>query len=77
MDTDCQEIRYDDGVYLLLRKMQGEWYITDVILSSAPDTFLPVYTVRNILRGFMSVIALVFTGWRHQVGRSDKKAVIV
>lgn len=77
MDTDCQEIRYDDGVYLLLRKMQGEWYITDVILSSAPDTFLPVYTVRNILRGFMSVIALVFTGWRHQVGKTDKKAVIV
>ena len=77
MDTDCQEIRYDDGVYLLLRKMQGEWYITDVILSDAPDTFLPVYAVRNILRGFMSVIALVFTGWRHQVGKTDKKAVIV
>ncbi len=77
MDTDCQEIRYDEGVYLLLRKMQGEWYITDVILSVAPDTFLPVYTVRNVLRGFMSVITYVFTGWRHQVGKTDKKAVIV
>ncbi len=77
MDTDSQDIRYDDGIYLLLRKMQGEWYITDVILSSAPDTFLPVYMVRNVLRGFMSVIALVFTGWRHQVGKTDKKAVIV
>ena len=77
MDTDCQEIRYDDGIYLLLRKMQGEWYITDVILSDAPDTFLPVYTVRNVLRGFMSVIALVFTGWRNQVGKTEKKAVII
>lgn len=77
MDTECQEIRYDDGIYLLLRKMQGEWYITDVILADGPDTFLPVYTVRNILRGFMSVISLVFTGWRAQFGKTDKKAVIV
>ncbi len=77
MDTDCQEVRYDDGIYLLLRKMQGEWYITDVILAEAPDIFLPIYTVRNVLRGFMSVIALVFTGWRHQVGKTEKKAVIV
>lgn len=77
MDTDCQEIRYDDGIYLLLCKMQGEWYITDVILSPSPTTFLPVYTVRSILRGFRSVIALIFSGWQHQVGKTEKKAVII
>lgn len=30
LDTECQEVRYVDGVYLLLRKSQGVWYITDV-----------------------------------------------
>ena len=30
LDTECQEVRYIDGVYLLLRKSQGVWYITDV-----------------------------------------------
>ncbi len=77
MDTECQEIRYDDGFYLLLRKMQGVWYITDVILSDVTNTFLPVYTVRSALRGVMSVITLVFSGWRRQFGKADKKAVIV
>ena len=30
LDTECQEVRYVDGVHLLLRKSQGIWYITDV-----------------------------------------------
>lgn len=77
MDTDCHEIRYDAGIYLLLRKEGGIWYITDVILSDAPDTFLPVYSVRSILRGIMTVIALVFTGWHYQSGKNNRKAVIV
>lgn len=31
LDEGCQEVRYEDGVYLLLKKMQGVWYITDVL----------------------------------------------
>ncbi len=77
MDTECQEVRYDDGIYLLLHKSQGEWYITDVILSDAPDAFLPVYIVRNVLRGLFSVIELVFSGWRAQYGQSSQKVVFV
>ena len=30
LDTGCQELRYDGGVHLLLRKVQGTWLITDV-----------------------------------------------
>ena len=30
LDEGCQEVCYENGVYLLLRKMQGVWYITDV-----------------------------------------------
>ena len=25
LDTECQEVRYEDGVYLLLRRTQGVW----------------------------------------------------
>ena len=32
LDTGCQELRYDGGVHLLLRKVQGTWLITDVFL---------------------------------------------
>ena len=27
LDEGCQEVCYEEGVYLLLRKMQGVWYI--------------------------------------------------
>ena len=27
LDEGCQEVRYEDGVYLLLKKIQGVWYI--------------------------------------------------
>ena len=30
LDEGCLEICYENGVYLLLRKMQGVWYITDI-----------------------------------------------
>ena len=32
LDTECQEVRYVDGVYLLLRRSQGIWYIMDYSL---------------------------------------------
>ena len=30
LDEGCQEVCYENGVYLLLRRMQGVWYITDI-----------------------------------------------
>ena len=37
LDTECQEVRYVDGVYLLLRRSQGIWYITDVFAAEEGD----------------------------------------
>ena len=34
LDTICQEVRFDDNVYLLLKRCQGVWLITDVGLIS-------------------------------------------
>ncbi len=77
LDTKCQEVRYDDGVYLLLRRTQGVWYITDVFLTESPEAFVPVYTVKTILRGIFSVLTLVFTGWRALISEAERKAVVI
>ena len=43
LDTECQEVRYVDGVYLLLRRSQGIWYITDVFAAEEGDDYEPMY----------------------------------
>ena len=44
LDTQCQEVCYDSGIYLLLRRTQGTWYITDIVLMDAAAGFVPVFT---------------------------------
>lgn len=39
LDTECQEVRYVDGVYLLLRRSQGIWYIMDVFAAEEGDGY--------------------------------------
>ena len=51
LDTQCQEVCYDSGIYLLLRRTQGTWYITDIVLTDAAAGFVPVFTWERIRRG--------------------------
>lgn len=39
LDEGCQEVCYENGVYLLLRKMQGMWYITDIFATEETVTY--------------------------------------
>ena len=75
LDTDCQEVHYADGVYLLLRKVQGTWYITDVILAEEPEGFAPLYIWTTIKRGVAHLLARVLVGWRDLIGKQDGKQV--
>ena len=47
LDEGCQEVRYEDGVYLLLKKMQGVWYITDVFAAEEAVAYEPVFFGRS------------------------------
>ena len=49
LDTQCQEVCYDGGVYLLLRRTQVTWYITDVVLTDSEAGFVPAW--ERIRRG--------------------------
>lgn len=64
LDTECQEVRYVDGVYLLLRKSQGVWYITDVFTAEEAVGYEPVYFWQRIKRGASYIIARLLIGWR-------------
>jgi hypothetical protein len=64
LDTICQEIHYDSGLYMLLMKCQGVWYITEVWTTSAPTGFVPVYLWQKVKRGWRDFIAQVLSGWR-------------
>lgn len=64
LDTECQELRYDERIVLLLKKVQGIWYITDVFMIAEPDGFAPVYIWERIKRGCDYVLAHILVGWR-------------
>ena len=69
-DTICQEIRYDDGVYLLLKRVQGEWLITDVCVdesetgsSKEKHTFFPILIWRRVRNGVRTALIQTLCGW--------------
>lgn len=64
LDTECQEVRYVDGVYLLLRKSQGVWYITDVFTADEAVGYEPIYFWQRIKRGASYILARLLIGWR-------------
>ena len=64
LDTECQELRYDGGVHLLLRKVQGTWLITDVFCTEETVAFAPVYFWTRIRRGCSDTLAKLLIGWR-------------
>ena len=64
LDTECQEVRYVDGVYLLLRKSQGVWYITDVFTADEAVGYEPIYFWQRIKRGTSYILTRLLIGWR-------------
>ena len=64
LDTECQEVRYVDGVYLLLRKSQGVWYITDVFTAEEVVNYEPMYFWQRFKRGTSYLLVRLLIGWR-------------
>ena len=64
LDESCQEVCYENGVYLLLRKMQGVWYVTDVFAAEEAVAYEPVFLWKRIRRGVDFILAHVLSGWR-------------
>ena len=69
LDEGCQEVRYENGVYLLLRKMQGMWYITDIFATEETVAYEPVFFWKQIKRGVNLILAHILSGWRQLTER--------
>ena len=69
LDTQCQEVCYDSGIYLLLRRTQGPWYITDIVLTDAAAGFVPVFTWERIRRGAPGALRRVLPCRHNQAAR--------
>lgn len=64
LDTECQELRYDGGIYVLLKKVQGEWLIAGVFCMGETVSFAPVYSWTKVKRECSEVITRRLIGWR-------------
>ena len=69
LDEGCQEVCYENGVYLLLRRMQGVWYITDIWADDDAIAFEPVWIWQQIKRGADYILAHILSGWRQLTER--------
>lgn len=63
-DTEGTDIRYDGGVYVVIRKMQGVWYIIDAYMTETPAEFEPIYFWQRIRRSINYVLTKLVIGWR-------------
>ena len=53
-----------DGVYLLLRRSQGIWYIMNVFAAEEGDGYEPMYFWQRVRRGAGCVLIRLLIGWR-------------
>ena len=69
LDEGCQEVCYENDVYLLLRKMQGVWYITDIFATEETVAYEPVFFWKQIKHGVNLILAHILSGWRQLTER--------
>lgn len=71
MDTECQEICYQPGMFFIVRKEHGIWYITDVIMTREDVEYVPVYFWTRVRRGCSTLAARALICWRRLMKRKQ------
>ena len=64
LDSECQEVCYQPGIFLILRKEHGVWYITDVITTGMVVDYAPVFFWTRVKRGCSVLAARMLICWR-------------
>ena len=64
LDTQCQELRFDEEICVLLRKVQGVWYVTDIWMIQMAVRFIPLFVWQKVRRGCREVAARILAGWQ-------------
>jgi len=77
LDSDCQEVRYQSGMFLIIRKEHGVWYITEVYTTDGDIGFEPVFMWIRIKRGCNVLVARVLICWRRLTRQMQGTAPII
>ena len=72
LDNECQEVCYQSGMFLVLRKEYGVWYVTDVYTTGEDAGFVPVYFWTRVKRGCNVLAARVLICWRRLTKRTQE-----
>lgn len=63
-DTEGEDIRYDGGVHVIVRKVQGVWQVVDVYMTEKPLAYKPIFFWNRIKQGINYILAKFVIGWR-------------
>lgn len=74
LDPVCQEVRYEDGVYLLLKQIGSTWYVTDIWATEEPTAFAPMLFWVRVKRGWQTILRQIVIGWRNLIGSTKDTA---
>ncbi|MBQ3423830.1 MAG: hypothetical protein IJH38_01355 [Clostridia bacterium] len=77
LDIECQQVCYQPGMFLIMRKKNGVWYITDIIVTGEDVGFIPVFMWTRIKRGVNVLAARVLICWRRLVKRTPENNLTV
>lgn len=64
LDPVCQEVRYEAGVYLLLKQVGHTWYVTDIWMAEEPVAYTPLLFWVRVKRGWRTILRQIVAGWR-------------
>ena len=68
LDPVCQEVRYEEGVYLLLKQIGTTWYVTDIWCDAEPTAYAPMFFWVQIKQGWHTLLRQIVIGWRNLTG---------
>ena len=64
LDSEHLELRYDHGLYVTMKRMNGVWYITDAFTAEESAGYLPIFFWQRIRRGVSYLLCKMLIGWR-------------
>lgn len=64
LDPVCQEVRYEAGMYLLLKQVGHTWYVTDIWMAEESVAYTPLLFWVRIKRGWCTILRQIVAGWR-------------
>ena len=77
LDSECQEVCYQSGVFFIMRKEHGVWYVTDVYTTGEDTGSVPVYFWTRVKRGCNVLAARVLICWRRLTKRNQENETTV